>query len=68
MGPCKCGLERFRTVEIRFDDFVGESAMLVWIAGQRAYLELTLSLEGTHDRASLLSRCADYGDQFLAVR
>jgi len=32
MGPFECGLERFRTVEIRFDDFVGESAMLVRMA------------------------------------
>ena len=67
MGSFKCGLEGFRAVEIRFDDFVGESAMLAWIASQSAHLELTLGLQGTHDCASLLPRCADHGDQFLAV-
>ena len=67
MCPCKCGLEGFRTVEIRFDDFVGEPAMLGWMARQSAYLELALGLQGTHDCASLVSRCADHGDQFLAV-
>ena len=67
VGSCKCGFEGFRAVEIRFDDFVGEPAMLAWIASQSAYLELALGLQGTHDCASLLPRCADHGDQFLAV-
>ena len=68
MGPFERGLEGFRTVEICFDDFVGESAMLAWMAGQRAYLELALGLQGTYDRASLLAGRANHGDQFLAVR
>src|ERR1700693_1137477 len=67
IGPGKCGLEGLRAVEIRFDDFVGEPAMLAWMASQSAYLELALGLQGTHDCASLLPCCADYGDQFLAV-
>ena len=46
MGPCKCSFEGFRAVEIRFDDFVGEPAMLAWIAGQSAYLELAVGLAG----------------------
>jgi hypothetical protein len=41
--------------------------MLAWIARQSAHLELALGLQGTHDRASLLPRCADHGDPFLAV-
>src|SRR5260221_6392655 len=41
--------------------------MLVCTAGQRAHLELGVSLQGTHDSASLVSCCADYGDQFLIV-
>ena len=64
----ECGLEGFRTVEIRFDDFVCESAVLAWIASQSAHLELALGLQSAHDCAPLLPRCADHGDQFLAVR
>ena len=30
--PCKCDLEGLRTVEIRFDDFVSELAVLAWMA------------------------------------
>ena len=41
--------------------------MLVWIAGQSAHLELAAGLQGTHDSASLVPCCADYGDQFLIV-
>src|SRR4029434_3479656 len=67
VGSCKRGLEGLRAIEIRLDDFVGESAVLAWMAGQRTYLELALGLEGAHDRASLVSRGADHGDQLLAV-
>jgi hypothetical protein len=63
----ECGLEGFRTVEIRFDDFVGEPAVLGWMARQSPYCELTLGLQGTHDSASLVSRCADHGNHFLAI-
>jgi hypothetical protein len=68
MCPRKCGLEGFRTVEIRFDDFVGEPSVLGWMARQSAYCELTLGLQGTHDSASLVPRCADHGNQFLPIR
>jgi hypothetical protein len=67
MGSRKCGFERFGTIEIRFDDFVAEPAMLVRMARQSAYLELALGLQGTNDCASLLPGRADHGDQFLAV-
>ena len=32
--PIKCGCKGFGTVQVCFDDFVGELAMLPWIAGQ----------------------------------
>src|SRR6266478_4254979 len=63
----KCGLESLGVVEVGFEDFVGQSAVLGWMASQRAHLELALGLEGTHDCASLLPRCADHRDQLLAV-
>ena len=59
--------EGFRAVQVCFDDFVCEFAMLAWIAAQSANLELALGLQGTHDRASLVPRCADNGDQFIMV-
>ncbi len=49
MGSCKCGFEGFGTIEIRFDDFVGEPAMLVRMARESAYLELALGLQGAND-------------------
>ena len=67
MCPCKCSIEGFRPVQICLDDFLGEFAMLAWIAGQSAHLELAAGLQGTHNSASLLSRCADHGDQFSIV-
>ena len=42
--------------------------MLAWIASQSAYLELAAGgLQCTQNSASLLPRCADYGDQFFIV-
>ena len=68
MRAFECGFERFRAIQICFDHFVGEPAILAWIARQSAHLELALRLQGTHDCASLLPRCADHGDQFVALR
>ena len=67
MCPCKCSVEGFWTVQICFDDFVGEVAMLAWMAGQRAHCELAAGLEGAYHRSSLLSRRADDGNQFLFI-
>ena len=61
-------LRVFPAVQIRFDDLVGELAMLVWIAGQGAHLEFAAGMQGTYNSASLLPRCPDQGDQFLIVR
>src|SRR5216684_257575 len=47
------------------DDFVGEFAMLGRIASQSAYFELIAGLKSAYYGASLLPRCADYGDEFL---
>ncbi len=41
--------------------------MLVWIASQCSHLELAAGLQGTHNSASLLTGCADHGDQFFIV-
>src|SRR3977135_2107646 len=68
ISPFECSLEGFRTVQIRFDDFVGESAMLAGIAGQSARLELAAGLQRTYDSASLLPGGADDGDQVLIAR
>ena len=68
MCPFKCSFKGFRAVQICFDDFVGEFAMLAWIAAQSAHLELAAGLQSTDDSASLLPRCADHGDQFFIVR
>src|ERR1700719_3835366 len=65
MRPFKCWLKCFGAIQVRFDDFVGEFAMLGRIASQGAYLELIAGLKGAYDGASLLPRCADYGDLFL---
>jgi len=54
MRPFKCGREGFGAIQVRLDDFVGEFAMLGRIASQGAYYG-----------ASLLPRCADYGDDLL---
>ena len=39
--------------------------MLGWIASQGAYLESIAGLKGAYYGASLLPRCADYGDDLL---
>src|SRR6266567_34126 len=65
MRPFKCGREGFGAIQVRLDDFVTEFAMLGRIASQSAYLELIAGLEGAYYGASLLPRCADYGDEFL---
>jgi hypothetical protein len=41
----KRGFQRFRTIEIRCDDFVSQLRMIGRIARQRAYLELTARLQ-----------------------
>ena len=64
----KCGLKRFRTIEIRQNDFVAEVRMLGRIARQRAYFELTARLQRAHDGAALLTGCADDGDELLGIR
>src|SRR6185436_10431214 len=65
--PFECSGQGFRAVQICFNDFVGEVAMLVWIASQCAHLESSASLQGTDDCAPLVTCCADYGDQFLTI-
>ena len=65
MRPCKCRLKGFGAIQVRFDDFVGDFAMLGRIASQGANLELIAGLKGAYYRASLLPCCADYGDHFL---
>src|SRR5258706_10367087 len=67
IGAFECGSECFRAVQIRFDDLVGELAMLIWIAGQGAHSEFAAFLQGTYNSASLLPRCTDHGDSFLLV-
>ena len=66
--PFECDLEGFGVIEIRFDNFVGKPAVFAWIARQSAYLELALGLQGAHDCASLLPRCADDRDQLFLTR
>ena len=63
----ECSFECFRVFQIRFEDFVGEFAMFVWIARQGAHLEFAAGLQGTYYSASLLSRRADHGDQFFLI-
>src|SRR5438477_12077365 len=58
------GLEGFRAIEVRFDDFVGKSAMLGWIAGEGAYLEFAARFQRAQDSAALLAGCPDHRDQF----
>ena len=65
MRPFKCGREGFGAIQVRLDDFVGEFAMLGRIASQGAYLESIAGLKGAYYGASLLPRCADYGDDLL---
>jgi hypothetical protein len=43
--PFKCSFEGFGAVQICFDDFLGEFAMLAWIASQSAYPELAAGLQ-----------------------
>src|SRR5712692_1581564 len=68
MCSFKCSGEGFRPIQVCFRDLVGEHAMLAWIAGQSAHVELAAGLQGTYDCASLLPRCADHGDGFLIAR
>jgi hypothetical protein len=56
MGSCKSGPEGFRAVEIRFDDFVGEPAVIDWMASQSAYLELALGLQARTTAPPVLLR------------
>jgi hypothetical protein len=65
MGPLKCSPKGFGAIQVRLDDFVGEFAMLGRIASQSAYFELIAGLKSAYYGASLLPRCADYGDEFL---
>src|SRR5260370_18276072 len=60
--------QRFRTVQIRENDFISQLRMLGRIARQGAHLELTTRLQRAHDRAPLLTGRADDGDDFLSVR
>jgi len=55
MRALQCDPQGLRLVEIRFGDFVGQIAMLVWIAAQGPHPELAVGLEGTYDCAALLS-------------
>jgi hypothetical protein len=59
MCPSNAALRVSGRFKSAFDDFVGEFAMLVWIAAQSAYLEWAAGLQRTYYCASLLSRCAD---------
>src|ERR1700693_3014719 len=65
MRPFKRSLKGLGAIQVRLGDFVGESAMLGRIARQGAYLELIARLKSAYYGASLLPRCADYGDHFL---
>src|ERR1700757_1339532 len=65
MRAFKCGPKGFGTSQVRLDDFVDEFAMLGRIASQGAHLELIAGLKGAYYGASLLPRCADYGDELL---
>ena len=58
------GLQRFRAVQVCFDDFVGESAMLGWMAGEGANLEVAARFQCTQHSAALLAGGADHRDQF----
>jgi hypothetical protein len=49
------------------DDFVGEFAILAWIASQCAHFELAAGLQGTYYSASLLSCGANYCDELFIV-
>jgi hypothetical protein len=63
----ECSFERFRLVQISFDDFVGELAVLIWMAGQRAHRKFAAALQGMHDASSLLPRCTGHCDQFFII-
>jgi hypothetical protein len=63
--PMKCGCKGFGTIQVCFDDSVGELPMLGRIASQGAYLELIACSNSAYYSASLLPRCADYGDHLL---
>ena len=65
MRPFKRSRKGFGAIQVRLDDFVGEFTMLGRIASQGAYLELLVGLQCAYYRASLLPRCANYGDELL---
>src|SRR5260370_22196144 len=65
MRSCKCRLKAFGAIQVSLNHFVGEFVMLGRIASQGAYLELIAGLKGAYYGASLLPRCADYGDELL---
>src|ERR1700758_5611062 len=65
MRAFKCGPKGFGASQVRLDDFVGEFGMLGRIASQSAYLKLIAGLKGAYYGASLLPRCAVYGDELF---
>ena len=65
MRPFKCWLESFGAIQVSFNNFLGEFAMLGRIASQGANLELIAGSKGAYYGASLLPRCADHGDELL---
>src|SRR5260370_42624394 len=65
MRPFKRSGKGFGAIQVRLNDFLGKFAMLGRIASQGAHLELIAGLKGAYYRASLLPRCADYGDELL---
>ena len=60
-------VQRFRAVEIRRDDLVGQPLMLGRVAGEGPDAKLTASLQGANDAAALMSACADHGDQWVCL-
>jgi hypothetical protein len=41
--PLKCGSKGLRAAQICFHDFLGEFAMLAWIAAQSAHVALLMA-------------------------
>jgi len=58
-APLNAVFERFRVVQVPFDDLFGELAMLVWIANQGAHLEFAAGLQARNNSASLLPRSTE---------
>src|SRR6266849_7453673 len=58
-------LKGVRTVQVCDDHFVGQSAIGAGVASESAYEELAGGPQGMYDCASLVPRCANYGNPFF---